>query len=200
MNVNVIYGSIDIFNGGGITISNAVMKNFSPGSPLPATGSTTVILTCDFSAMYSNGGPVIPINCTANVKMKADFASSQGTTKVYNTELLQLDLTGSSLPPGLLLRENPLLASNGELVVTDLGGGQYRMASFFDVFTEVSTDGGNTWLPSTTSPARMQLNTENTIAGVPTLSAWGLISLALLFLFIGLFYIKRNSYSIYMFY
>ena len=142
--------------------------------------------------MYSNGGSAIPINCTANVKMKADFASSQGTTKVYDTELLQLDLAGSSLPPGLLLRENPLLASNGELVVTDIGGGHYRMASFFDVFTEVSTDGGNTWTPSGTAPARLSLHTENVSASVPTLTEWGLLSLSILLLMTGILYIKRS--------
>src|SRR5205814_171456 len=35
--------------------------------------------------------------------------------------------------------------------------GTYAISSFFDIFTEVSTDGGQSWLPSQSLPAHMAL-------------------------------------------
>ncbi|MDP6547194.1 MAG: PEP-CTERM sorting domain-containing protein, partial [Phycisphaerae bacterium] len=43
--------------------------------------------------------------------------------------------------------------------VIDLGGGLYHIDSFFDVFTELSVDGGANWIPSVGS-ARMVLVPE----------------------------------------
>jgi hypothetical protein len=57
-----------------------------------------------------------------------------------------MDLTG--LPGGLMIRESPSLASSGQTTITDLGGGQFKIDSFFDVFTELSLDGGQSWHPS----------------------------------------------------
>ena len=61
----------------------------------------------------------------------------------FNTEMLKLDLSG----PGFMIRESPTLASTGKTTVTDIGGGLYKIDSFFDVFTELSIDGGRTWMP-----------------------------------------------------
>jgi hypothetical protein len=50
-----------------------------------------------------------------------------------------------------MIRESPTLPSLGQTSITDLGGGLYQIDSFFDVFTELSIDGGNTWLPADSS-------------------------------------------------
>ena len=50
-----------------------------------------------------------------------------------------------------MIRESPTLASVGQTTITDIGGGMYRIDSFFDVFTELSVDGGNSWIPSDSS-------------------------------------------------
>ncbi len=74
-------------------------------------------------------------------------------TPVFETEMLQLDLVGSGLgndmPAGVMIRESPTLASTGKTHITDMGGGLYHIDSFFDVFTELSIDGGQTWNPGT---------------------------------------------------
>ena len=62
--------------------------------------------------------------------------------------MIQLDLSGGSLPPGVMIRESPTLASTGQTMLTDQGGGNFRIDSFFDVFTELSLDGGQSWTPS----------------------------------------------------
>ena len=47
-----------------------------------------------------------------------------------------------------MIRESPTLQSTGQTKVTDNGNGTFHVDSFFDVFTELSTDGGQTWIPS----------------------------------------------------
>lgn len=67
--------------------------------------------------------------------------SSDGTTdNAFNTEMLSMNLFGS----GVMLRESPTLASTGRGTLTPDG---YYIASFFDVFVEISVDGGQNWTP-----------------------------------------------------
>jgi hypothetical protein len=88
----------------------------------------------------------------------------------YNTEMESLDITGSGksggLPAGVMIRESPTLASLGQHRIIPLGGGQYAIDSFFDVFTELSLDGGQTWKPSS-GPIHL----EGALAAVPELSS-----------------------------
>jgi hypothetical protein len=74
----------------------------------------------------------------------------------YDTELLQLDIAGGTLPPGMLIRESPTLASTGKTAISPAPGGGFVIDSFFDVFTELSTDGGQTWLVPTGPPSHMR--------------------------------------------
>ena len=67
---------------------------------------------------------------------------------IFDTELLQLDISGGDLPAGVILRESPTQQSSGEANVQDIGGGEFQIKSFFDIFTELSLDGGDTWLPA----------------------------------------------------
>jgi len=52
---------------------------------------------------------------------------------------------------GIMIRESPTKASRGECTLEDVvvsgggGGGGYMIDSFFDIFLEVSTDGGQRW-------------------------------------------------------
>jgi hypothetical protein len=68
-------------------------------------------------------------------------------TGVFSTEMVQMNMTG----PGFMIRESPTRQSTGQTTITAIGGGRYHIDSFFDVFTDLSIDGGNTWIPSTTS-------------------------------------------------
>lgn len=70
-------------------------------------------------------------------------------TGTFDTEMLQLNLSGNFGGTPFMIRESPTLASTGQTTVTDIGGGLYRIDSFFDVFTELSLDGGLSWMPST---------------------------------------------------
>jgi hypothetical protein len=72
----------------------------------------------------------------------------------FDLELLSMPISGGTLPSGLMIRESPTLPSRGKTVAHDMGGGQFRISSFFDIFTEISLDGGATWNPQT--PASLQ--------------------------------------------
>ncbi len=56
----------------------------------------------------------------------------------------------------MTIRESITQASDGQTSITELGGGLYHIDSFFDVFTELSVDGGSSWIASD-APARMDL-------------------------------------------
>jgi hypothetical protein len=60
-----------------------------------------------------------------------------GNIRIFETEMLMLDITGGSLPPGVSIQESPSLASLGMTTITDLPGGFFAIDSFFDVFTEL---------------------------------------------------------------
>jgi hypothetical protein len=70
---------------------------------------------------------------------------NDNTFGTFNTEMLALDLSGG----GLRLRESPTLASHGTTTESSGGGQPFLISSFFDVFTELSLDGGQTWMPAT---------------------------------------------------
>jgi PEP-CTERM motif len=75
--------------------------------------------------------------------------TSSGT---WDTEIVSMDLT-VQIPggPTIQIRESPTLPSPGQLAITSLPvGGEVIIAadSFFDVFTELSVDGGATWTPA----------------------------------------------------
>lgn len=95
-------------------------------------------------------------------------------TGTFQTELLQMDLVGSFNGNPVMIRESPTQASTGETTITDIGGGLYRIDSFFDVFTELSLDGGASWIPSDGGPTRMDL-----VIPLPGALAMGLVLLPL---------------------
>ena len=77
----------------------------------------------------------------------------------FDMEMLSFDISGvyNGVSP-FLIRESPTLASTGRTTIESLPGGQYRIDSFFDVFTEMSVDGGATWAPMVPEPSAMLLS------------------------------------------
>ena len=85
----------------------------------------------------------------------ADNGGGSGGTRTFDTEMISMSLSSSSL--GILLRESPTLPSPGQHTVTSLPGGNFQVDSFFDIWTEVSIDGGLNWSPAGV-PVRAKLN------------------------------------------
>ena len=119
-----------------------------------------------------NGGPQSAFTLTGSVETLV-FGKTGNTTGTFQTEMLQLDLTGG----GIMVRESPTLASLGRTTITDLGGGSFKIDSFFDIFTELSLDHGANWIPATGTAERVELVPEPgslalTIVGF-ALFGWG---------------------------
>jgi hypothetical protein len=66
------------------------------------------------------------------------------TTSTFDMEMLSLTLTGTSPLGSFMLRESPTKQSLGKHTIRSDPRG-YRISSFFDVFLELSKDGGATW-------------------------------------------------------
>lgn len=67
-------------------------------------------------------------------------------SRIFDTEMLSMNISG--LPGGVMIRESPTRPSLGQTRSLSVPGGGYMIDSFFDVFTEISLDGGQNWAPS----------------------------------------------------
>jgi hypothetical protein len=128
--------------------------------------------------MSINLGPISHVigSALANMNVLKASGPSGSSLGTFNTEMLQLDISGSNGSTNVLLRESPTLASPGQTTISDIGGGNFRIDSFFDVFTELSLDNGATWIPSTGS-------TRLSVSSVPEPSSLTIFGLGLLGLF-----------------
>ena len=148
----------------GIIITNASHSKFTQTQPPPSPGtSQTESFGSQVTGMISmdGGASFHPFSAPANVSVQVNSRSDldNGSTRFFDTEMLQLDISGGSLPGGIMVRESPSKASLGRTSVRTDGSG-YQISSFFDIFTEVSLDGGATWSPSVTAPGTMGLQTN----------------------------------------
>ena len=186
-------------NGGPIyDLSQPQHSMFTSCDPPPPAGSGATTVHSFGSTVRatatSAGGTIMQIQAPAQVTVRMTDAGPNGSGgEMYQTEMLQLDIQNGSLPPGVMIRESPTLQSTGQTNIKPNGSG-FQIDSFFDIFTELSVDGGATWVASTTGPGRMTLTTPG--SGIPTLSQWGLIIFSLLFLAITIVFLKRRSTQI----
>jgi hypothetical protein len=151
------------------------------GMPVPPDplGNERHHFESQLHAMVSvNNGPLQPILMTGPVDTVA-YGRAPGQLGTFDTEMLQMSLTGGPV----MVRESPTRASTGKTSITDIGGGMYHIDSFFDVFTELSLDGGTSWMPSNMGSDGQSHPTRVYLGGIPepasvVLLALGLIGLA----------------------
>jgi hypothetical protein len=131
-----------------------------------------------------NGSPNQPINMNGPVQTVAYLKGPTDTTGTFDTEMLAMNLVGNT-PLGLvMIRESPTQASTGVTSIIDLSGpgppGPYHIDSFFDVFTELSLDGGMTWIPNSAPNPYGPAGSTHVILGIPEPSSVVLAALALI--------------------
>jgi hypothetical protein len=120
------------------------------------------------SAIYVSGGRVrfdvlqgdtpLPVIAEAKTTVRLTHVDDVGATQIFSTEMLQLDIFGGNLPQGIQLRVSPTQPSRGRATIERVEAG-FLLSSFFDIFTEVSRDGGQTWSPALRSQ-RVQLESR----------------------------------------
>lgn len=141
----------------GVVLFEAVHGKFTQSQPPPPPGGTQV-QQCD-SQVTVTLVPARPVTAPAQVTVRVTSRQTDaGGTRYFDTEMLQLDISGGGLPAGAMIRESPTKQSLGKTTVRSAGGGGggSRISSFFDIFTEISLDGGQNWSPALDA-VRMEL-------------------------------------------
>jgi hypothetical protein len=135
--------------------------------PPPGTSSTVDSFFDITYRVGPSGGPY-HVDSFFDVFTEINLSTDRRNSAIgdVRTELLSMNLQGQFPSPTgpirFLVRESPVLSSNGQHSYSEHPSGGFEVNSFFDIFTELSIDGGQTWIPSS-GPAHMEL----TRVGVP---------------------------------
>ena len=152
----------------GIVISNLTCRAFSGAFPPPPPGQTTNLAfsaEVDMMISFDGGGLYSRVVAPGTlIQRTTGRTGGDGLTAYYDTEMLQLDVSGGGLSPGVCIRESPTRASLGRTTATALTGGGYDIDSFFDIYTEVSVDGGSSWWPTLAGPGVVTLQPPDPLA------------------------------------
>ncbi len=120
--------------------------------------------TLSGTALVNN--TLIPFNLMGQVSVTTlNYPGTGNGIGTFAEVMNSMDLAGTVAGASVELRADPTQASTGSTTVTDLGGGMFQIHSFFDVFTDISLDSGQTWTPST-GPTLL------TLQSVPEPSTW----------------------------
>src|ERR1035438_273650 len=123
------------FTNGMLTISPPVVVSLSGGNQVDQFAAQLNVL---YGGLPGGSGAPLTLTGVGTVTIFGDNPAGPGT---FSTEMTQLDLSGG----GIMLRESPTLVSAGQ---TTVGTDGFLIGSFFDIFTELSLDGGATWGPA----------------------------------------------------
>jgi hypothetical protein len=148
----------------GIVIKDVRHKWFSTAMQPPSPGAATVESfnsLLDFQVSFDNGVTFQPVHVTAPVVVQVSN-NSYGSDDILDNLMVSMNFTATVSTASILLRVSPSLPSRGETEMKQQADGTYRISSFFDVFTEISLDGGGTWSPSSTGPVRVNLASQAT--------------------------------------
>jgi hypothetical protein len=96
-----------------------------------------------------NGSPNSSFTLTGPVEVIAYGRTSNMETGTFSTQMLSMDLTGSVGGNSVEVMLDPTNATTGSTTITNIGGSPtlFHINSFFDVFTDISIDGG-AFIPS----------------------------------------------------
>jgi hypothetical protein len=147
--------SLDVINftvpgAGTIQARNFSHSNF-PNPIKPPTPNNTAtysapntLVTLELSL---DGQTWFPAQAFGPLTVKITNTTGTGSTSFFDTEMLQLNLNGNGPFGPFMLRESPTKQSLGRHTIRSDPRG-FRISSFFDVFLELSTDGGENWVPA----------------------------------------------------
>ena|ERR1017187_2441392 len=156
------------------SVSGVDLKNFTGISRVNGVSDETDSFSGSlfFANISFNESPVIPMTSVTSSGSWVLYNKVGQTTGTFATELLSLNIRTVTAAGTFFLRESPTLASTGSTTIAGLGGGQYSINSYFDVYTEISTDDVN-WVPAS-DPIQLELTV------VPEPTTIGLVVVGLL--------------------
>jgi len=134
-----------------ITLNNVNIKPVNDVIRIASGPNETESFTVGMDGLVSvNGSPFTAASGNGPATWET-FGKIGNVTGTFATEWLSMTISGTSPFGPFMIRESPTLASTGQTTISALGGGQFKIDSFFDVFTELSIDGGASWLPANSS-------------------------------------------------
>ncbi len=144
----------------GILVRNFRHSQLNNSIVPPALGAgatyQSVGTRLDAEVSQDGGATWQPFFAFGNTVASIQHVSNAGSTRSFDTEMLALSMTGGSLPAGVMLRESPTRASLGKHTLRPSARGGFEVSSFFDVFLDLTVDGGATWSPAAEA-ARVEL-------------------------------------------
>ena len=131
-----------------VVISNLTLRLPGSGQALPAPGAIPTLVydveaACEMST--DGGNTFQAVACSGQMSLRAQHTGDFLPAQNWRIEITGLSLSGGSLPGSLMLRESPTLPSRGKTTIRQTADGTYRSSSFFDIFMEVSLNGGVSW-------------------------------------------------------
>ena len=148
---------------GQTTISNPTNSGFNhcevpdPNSISPQTIRFGSMVSGNLTTPAGSQGfllPAIQSVLIGLLKTGGGGETVPGGFDVFSTQLESMDIDFGG---GVMLRidPNPNMPSTGQTTVTNDGKGGFHIDSFFDIFTDLSLDGGRTWIPQSNGPTTM---------------------------------------------
>lgn len=136
----------------------------------PTAGGEFEDFDTELDVIIDVGGGPQATNLVGPARIKT--LNGGASTGLFDTEIISMSLTGNVGGIPVEIRESPSKQSLGKVQVQDIGGGLFQIDSFFDVFTELSVNGGP-FEPQTNGPGRVNLpepsGSLTLLAGVPLL-------------------------------
>jgi hypothetical protein len=158
------HGGTHVFLDGRATLTCSSHGSFTSSVDPPRGPGTTTI--ADYFATFTGelslkpplvpSAAVHPIAGRVHMTERIAFAERRGSVQVFDTEMVVVDLQGAGMPENVMVRESPALGSSGRTTITTLARGRYRVESYYDVWLEISLDGGKSWNRAA-APVRMSI-------------------------------------------
>lgn len=86
--------------------------------------------------------PIGPFDFSGSAAEIVSGRASDTATGTFSSQLLSLSVAGVFNEMDLVIQLDPGRASTGQTSITNVGGGNFQISSFFDVFFEVQIDQG----------------------------------------------------------
>ncbi len=147
-------------NSTGVSLCDPVLRVANNVQRINVGRDETQIFDSFFDVFVEIPGESIAEQVTLTGPVQTIVHDKNGdTTGTFDTEIVSMSLSGNVGGMLVMLRESPSQTSAGQTTITDLGGGQFHVDSFFDVSTELSVDGGP-YLVDVNGPGRLELCPE----------------------------------------
>jgi hypothetical protein len=137
--------SVTLFCGTHGVFSNAVEPPAQVGETVLSEYVATFVGELILEPPAVSSAVTHSLSVQARMAERITLAEIREAARIFDTELVTFELQGTGMPADIMVRESPDLASPGVTTVTADSGGLNRVESHYDVWLEISLDGGRTW-------------------------------------------------------